>query len=145
MSKLTYEEPIYFLMQATPKGCYIAHHYVWLYSTPLCKNNARAPGGHKKYILTKLGAETESIPFFLDRLRQKVDTVGILYTLGASHTEFDSIRTKIEPIKLAVFETVLFKMPNRRTRNHNSFFLIEYINALGIYHAKHGYIWRIFE
>ena len=35
-------------------------NYVLLYSTLLCKNNARAPGGHKKYIPTKLGGgETE--------------------------------------------------------------------------------------
>ena len=30
-------------------------NYALLYSTLLCKNNARAPGGHKTYIPTKLG------------------------------------------------------------------------------------------
>ena len=30
-------------------------NYMLLYSTLLCKKTARAPGGHKKFILTKLG------------------------------------------------------------------------------------------
>ena len=32
-----------------------ATNYVLLYSTLLCKNNARASRGHKTYIPTKLG------------------------------------------------------------------------------------------
>ena len=34
-------------------------NYVLLYSTLLCENNARAPGGHKTYIPTKLGGGGE--------------------------------------------------------------------------------------
>ena len=30
-------------------------HYMLLYSTLLCKKIARAPGGHKRFTLTKLG------------------------------------------------------------------------------------------
>ena len=34
-------------------------NYLLLYSTLLCKKIARAPGGHKKFMLTKLGGGAE--------------------------------------------------------------------------------------
>ena len=52
--------PVFFMPPVT--------NYMLLYSTLLCKKIARTPGGHKRFMLTKLrgggggGGEAESIP-----------------------------------------------------------------------------------
>ena len=41
-----------------PPQCFLrppVTNYMLLYSTLLCKKIARAPGGHKRFMLTKLG------------------------------------------------------------------------------------------
>ena len=46
--------PVFFMTPVT--------NYMLLYSTLLCKKITRAPGGHKKFMLTKLGGRNKIDP-----------------------------------------------------------------------------------
>ena len=69
-------------------------NYMLLYSTLLCKKITRAPGGHKKCMLTKLGggAKQNRSDFCYNQMKSRSLQVGFLFIISGSFTELHAWR-----------------------------------------------------
>ena len=77
--------PVFFMTPVT--------NYVLIYSTLLCKNKARSPGGHKKYIPTKLEQNRSEMHFGTFTDAQKLERlffciIWLNYALPSNVTNF---------------------------------------------------------